>query len=96
MEKLISKETESDLTKLGVYQIIGGAIGIIILLWVIFKTPLMSGLTVLLFLLILAGSEARAQALNCTYKAPVVNINFGTGNVEDLNPSGTAAYQRVS
>jgi hypothetical protein len=53
-------------------------------------------LKTLLFLLIFPGFLANAQTLDCTFKAPVVNINFGTGSVEDLNPGGTAAYQRVS
>lgn len=53
MERLISKETESDLTKLGLYQIIGGAVGLLIIVWSIFKTPLLTGLTVLVYLFIL-------------------------------------------
>jgi hypothetical protein len=53
-------------------------------------------LKTLLFLLLLPALKATAQTLNCTFKAPVVNINFGTGDVEDLNPGGTEAYQRVS
>jgi len=53
-------------------------------------------LKTLLFLLLIHHFQLRGQALNCTYKAPVVNINFGSGDVEDLNPSGSAAYQRVS
>ena len=50
----------------------------------------------LLFLLLIHHFQLRGQTLNCTFKAPVVNINFGTGEVEDLNPGGTEAYQRVS
>jgi hypothetical protein len=53
MEKLISKETESALTKLGLYQIIGGAVGVLVILWGIFNTPLLTGITVLVYLLIL-------------------------------------------
>ena len=53
MEKQISKETEADLTKLGLYQIIGGAVGLLIILWSIFKTPLFTGLTVVVYLFIL-------------------------------------------
>lgn len=53
MEKLISKETASDLTKLGLYQIIGGAIGIILTIWGIYNIQLLAGLTVLLYLLFL-------------------------------------------
>ena len=53
MEKLISKETESDLTKLGLYQIIGGVVGLLIILLSIFRTPLLTGLTVLVYIFIL-------------------------------------------
>jgi hypothetical protein len=53
MENLISKETESDLTKLGLYQIVGGAVGILIIIWGIYKSPLLTGLTALIYLFIL-------------------------------------------
>ena len=53
MEKVISKETESDLIKLGLYQVVGGAVGLILILWSIYKSPLMSGLLVLIYLLVL-------------------------------------------
>jgi hypothetical protein len=53
MENQISKETESDLTKLGLYQIVGGAVGILIIIWSIYKTQLLTGLTVLIYLFIL-------------------------------------------
>jgi hypothetical protein len=53
-------------------------------------------LKTLLFLLLIHHFQLSGQTLNCTFKAPVVNIDFGTGQVEDLNPGGTAAYQRVS
>jgi len=53
MEKLISKETELELTKLGLYQLVGGILGLLIVLWSIFKSPLLTGPTVLVFLLVL-------------------------------------------
>lgn len=53
MKKIISKETKSALMKLGIYQIIGGAIGMLIILGSILGTPLLTGLTVLLYLFIL-------------------------------------------
>lgn len=53
MEKLISKEIESALTKLGLYQIVGGAVGILIIIWGIYRIPLLTGLTVLVYLFIL-------------------------------------------
>jgi hypothetical protein len=49
MQKLISKETESDLTKLGLYQIIGGAIGILIIFWSIYKSLPLEGLIILIY-----------------------------------------------
>ena len=53
MENLISKETEADLTKLGLYQIFGGAVGILIVVWGIYKSTILTGLTVLVYLFIL-------------------------------------------
>jgi len=53
MEKIISKEIESDLAKLGFYQIIGGVLGLIVILWNMFETFLMSALGILLYLFIL-------------------------------------------
>lgn len=53
MEKGISKSIGSDLIKLGLYQIIGGAVGALVIIWSILKTPLLTGLTVLAYLFIL-------------------------------------------
>lgn len=53
MEMLISKETKSDLVKLGLYQIVGGAIGIFIILWAIYNNGPLTELTVLVYLFIL-------------------------------------------
>ena len=50
MELLISKNTKSNLYKLGLYQIIGGVLGVLIIIWVIFKSPAFSELTVLIYL----------------------------------------------
>jgi hypothetical protein len=52
MEKRISSETESDLTKLGLYQIVGGAVGILILLWSLYKTESIASISIFLTLLI--------------------------------------------
>ena len=54
MNNLISKETKADLIKLGLYQIAGGIIGILIIAWGIYKTPLLTGLTGLLYIFILS------------------------------------------
>lgn len=53
MRKLISRETDSDLTKLGFYQIAGGILGIIFMLIAIYSNPVLSGIAVLIYLLIL-------------------------------------------
>jgi len=53
MENLISKETQSGLTKLGLYQITGGAIGILLIIWSIYKNRLLAGPTLLIYLIIL-------------------------------------------
>jgi hypothetical protein len=39
MEKFISAESKSALLKLGLYQIAGGCLGLIIFIWIIFTTP---------------------------------------------------------
>jgi hypothetical protein len=52
MSKLISKETESDLLKLGLYQIFGGAIGILLVAVGIYRDSLIDSFTVLLYILI--------------------------------------------
>lgn len=54
MKKLVSKETESDISKLGIYQIIGGLVGIFFILWGIFASFHFTALTVLIYLFILA------------------------------------------
>jgi hypothetical protein len=53
MEKQISKETEADLIKLGLYQIVGGSVGVLIIIWSIYKNQLLTGLTMLVYLFIL-------------------------------------------
>lgn len=54
MDKYLSKETRSSIFKLGVYQIIGGAIGLLLVLWTIINTQDVNLLTVFLFLLMLS------------------------------------------
>ena len=53
MEEFISKDVKSNLTKLGLYQIFGGSVGILIIIWAIYTSPLLTGLTVLVYLFIL-------------------------------------------
>jgi hypothetical protein len=53
MENRISKKAESDLTKLGLYQIIGGGVGILIIIWGIYKAQVFTGLIVLIYLFVL-------------------------------------------
>ena len=53
MEKQISHETESNLTKLGLYQIVGGAIGLIVIIWNFFKSDYLNSLTVLIYGIVL-------------------------------------------
>ncbi len=54
MKKLLSEKTRSDLTKLGIYQIAGGSIGIFLVIWALYKDMNLSWLTVLLYIIILA------------------------------------------
>jgi hypothetical protein len=53
LNKKYSQETESSLNKLGVYQIVGGAIGALLVFRNIFKTPLLTGMTALLYIFVL-------------------------------------------
>lgn len=54
MEKWLSKETISALLKLGVYQIVGGAIGVLMILWAIFQTPVFNITLIIIYIFILA------------------------------------------
>ena len=53
MENQVSKEIEYDLIKLGLYQIFGGVIGILIIVWGIYKSQVMTGQSVLFSLFII-------------------------------------------
>ncbi|MFT3702625.1 MAG: hypothetical protein QM802_09655 [Agriterribacter sp.] len=50
IEKSISKETESDFTKLGLYQVAGGIMGIVLVLWAIYKSSSFSGIIIIIYL----------------------------------------------
>ena len=39
--------------------------------------------------------HTKAQLLNCTFKEPVINIHFGSGNVGDVNTALSSGYKRV-
>ena len=53
MKMLISKETKSHLAKLGLYQMVGGAIGIFMILWAIYKNGQLTVFAVLICLFII-------------------------------------------
>ena len=53
MKTVIAKDTEFAMIKLGLYQIAGGIVGIVIIIWGMYKTPLLTGLSTLLFLFII-------------------------------------------
>ncbi|MEJ7738276.1 MAG: hypothetical protein WKF97_12680 [Chitinophagaceae bacterium] len=40
--------------------------------------------------------QPKAQNANCTFKQPIITINFGAGNVPDLNTAELFNYERVS
>ncbi len=48
-----------------------------------------------ILLVIFATMRLSAQPAGCIFKPPVVTINFGTGQVPDLNVSPLASYRRV-
>lgn len=53
MEKLLSKDSINNLTILGLYQVIGGALGLVIILIGVFDSPPNQAVAVLLYLFIL-------------------------------------------
>ena len=54
MRKKLSKQLESDLDKLGTYQVAGGALGIILVLWSFFKTYPSTIIAGLMYLFVLS------------------------------------------
>ncbi len=40
--------------------------------------------------------QLKAQTAGCTFKQPLITINFGTGNVDDVNTEELYNYRRVS
>jgi hypothetical protein len=53
MTKIISEEVKSSLVKLGIYQVIGGAIGTLLILWSVFTGSSLTGLTLLVYVFML-------------------------------------------
>ncbi len=54
MEDQFSKNIKSNLTNLGIYQIIGGAIGLLFIIWTIFKSPISPIEALLIYLIIVS------------------------------------------
>jgi hypothetical protein len=46
--------------------------------------------------LFISAVQLKAQSTNCVFKKPVVTINFGTGDVSELNSRQPENYERVS
>jgi hypothetical protein len=53
MVENLSKETRSHLLKLGLYQLIGGGVGVLLILWSVINSDLTNNLLVMLFLVML-------------------------------------------
>lgn len=47
-------------------------------------------------LMLLATFQSKAQPANCKLAQPAVTINFGTGNIRDLNTAAASHYERVT
>jgi hypothetical protein len=62
MPKNITTETQNELSKLGLYQIIGGAIGILLVLWLLYKT---TDITQLVAVLIIVMSSFFCYSIFC-------------------------------
>jgi len=54
MRKNVSKQTASDLNKLGIYQVAGGCVGVILVLWSLLNTSSFPGIVILMYLFILS------------------------------------------
>ena len=54
MKNLISKQTELNLLKLGLYQIVGGVAGVLIILWVTYQNPIFTVPAIVLYVFVLA------------------------------------------
>lgn len=52
MKLKISRKSESDLFKLGIYQLTGGVIGLLILVWAALHTPFLTSLMVLVLFIV--------------------------------------------
>ena len=52
--------------------------------------------TLFLLLILPFTFQLKAQFANCTFKQPVITINFGTGNVPDPNTEEPSNYMRVA
>jgi hypothetical protein len=52
----------------------------------------------LLFLLLIPSFtfRSKAQSANCTFKQPLITINFGNGDVSDVNTTASFNYERVA
>ncbi|MFI5407174.1 MAG: hypothetical protein ACHQ1D_11785 [Nitrososphaerales archaeon] len=62
MPKNITTEIQNELSKLGLYQIIGGAIGILLVLWLLYKT---TDITQLVAVLIIVMSSFFCYSIFC-------------------------------
>ena len=52
--------------------------------------------TVVFILLVCAQTQLKAQQYDCTFKEPLLNIDFGTGeNIPAINVSGLPKYEQV-
>jgi len=73
MEKFISTESKKSLLKLGLYQIIGGCLGILIFVWEILHVSVISGPAVILILIAIAffaySIYTGSQCIKMTEKA---------------------------
>jgi hypothetical protein len=54
MRKFVTKEIESDLLKLAIYQIIGGGVGILLVIWSALNLQAVNPASILLYLLMLS------------------------------------------
>ncbi|MGN6439654.1 MAG: hypothetical protein ACTHMM_24215 [Agriterribacter sp.] len=54
MKSNLSEQTESDFVKLGIYQIAGGAIGVLYILWALIRSFIISGPAAVIYILFVA------------------------------------------
>ncbi|HLY68216.1 MAG TPA: hypothetical protein VKR53_00725 [Puia sp.] len=99
MEKFISAESKNALVKLGLYQIVGGCLGLIVLTWQILKSPVtLGGSLIILLIGMLFFGYSIFSGWQCTkMTARALTYSFINQGIQILGiEAGGYAFQYVS